>query len=146
MPAPGVTQDLSYDLDLVRGAGVTCLVTLTTEPLSPEAALRERGLQSVFFPIEDMGVPSEQAAAELAACVADLIAQGQAVAFHCKAGLGRTGTLLAAQLIWEGMDAKSALGRVRSVEAGWVQSDKQLLFLSRYEVWLRQAQLRRNSR
>ena len=83
---------------------------------------------------------AEQAAAELAANVAGLIARQQAVAFHCKAGLGRTGTMLAAQLIWEGMDARSALGRVRTVEPGWVQSEKQLQFLSRYEQWLRRTQ------
>jgi atypical dual specificity phosphatase len=65
-----------------------------------------------------------------------MLAAGRAVGFHCKAGLGRTGTMLAAQLIWEGTDAATALSQVRTVEPGWVQSDRQALFLRQFEDWL----------
>ena len=135
MPAPGLTHDLAYDLDLIRQAGIQVLVTLTTEPL-PAEPLAEHGLRSLFFPIEDMNAPTEQAAAELASKVAEFLSQDQAVGFHCKAGLGRTGTMLAAQLIFEGSDAAAALAQARRVEPSWVQSDKQVQFLHRFAEWL----------
>lgn len=139
MPAPGLTHDLGYDLELTRQAGVSWLVTLTTEPL-PAPALREYGLQALFFPIADMDAPSEEAAFELAQRVAALTAQHHAVAFHCKAGMGRTGTMLAAQLIFEGADARSALAQVRAVDPCWVQSERQIQFLAQYAQWLQRAQ------
>lgn len=139
MPAPGLTHDLGYDLELTRQAGISWLVTLTTEPL-PALALREYGLQALFFPVADMDAPSEEAAFELAHRVAELTAQHHAVAFHCKAGMGRTGTMLAAQLIFEGADARSALAQVRAVEPCWVQSERQIQFLAQYAQWLQRAQ------
>lgn len=140
MPAPGLTNDLDYDLGLIRAAGVCCLVTLTGEPL-PAAALREHELASLFFPIPDMEAPAFEAAAELAQQVAGLLAQGLSVGFHCKAGLGRTGTMLAMQLVWEGAEASAALVQVRHVEPGWVQSEKQEQFLFGFQDWLQQRRL-----
>lgn len=135
MPAPGMTNDLAYDLDLIRGAGVTHLVTLTHETL-PSDELLMHGLYSIHFPITDMDVPTEDAAARLCSQLADLIAAGKSIGFHCKAGLGRTGTMLACQLIWEGTPADLALTQVRAVEPAWVQSDKQVEFLGRFDRWL----------
>jgi atypical dual specificity phosphatase len=96
------------------------------------------GLYSIHFPITDMDVPTEDAAARLCSQLADLIAAGKSVGFHCKAGLGRTGTMLACQLIWEGTPADIALTQVRAVEPAWVQSDKQVAFLGRFDKWLQQ--------
>lgn len=135
MPAPGMTNDLAYDLDLIRGAGVTHLVTLTHETL-PSDELLMHGLYSIHFPITDMDVPSEEAAARLCSQLADLLSAGKSVGFHCKAGLGRTGTMLACQLIWEGTPAELALTQCRAVEPAWVQSDKQVAFLGRFDKWL----------
>lgn len=137
MPAPGMTNDLAYDLDLIRSTGVSWLVTLTHEPL-PAAEVALHDLRNIQFPIVDMDVPTEEAAARLCGQVAELVAGGQAVGFHCKAGLGRTGTMLACQLIWEGTSAAAALKEVRSVEPGWIQSEKQVAFLGRFEEWLGQ--------
>lgn len=128
MPLPGMSADLEYDLDLIRGAGVTHLVTLTTTPL-PAEVLRQHGLQGLFFPIEDMDAPSVEAASSLCDQITELLAAGQVVGFHCKAGYGRTGTMLASQLIWEGVDAKTALAQVRAVDPNWVQSTQQERFL-----------------
>ena len=136
MPAPGLTTDIGYDLDLIRSTGVTHLVTLTMEPL-PKEPLLEHGLQSIFFPIEDMDAPTEEQAAKLCAQVQALLGQNQVIGFHCKAGLGRTGTMLASYLVWEGVAPEAALQQARTVEPNWVQSAKQENFLVRFAAWLR---------
>jgi atypical dual specificity phosphatase len=129
MPLPGLSASLDYDLGLLRSAGVTHLITLTTTPL-PAATLSRYGLRGVFFPIEDMGAPPIDAAAELCTQLSELLAAGQVLCFHCKAGYGRTGTLLASLLVWEGTDARTALARVRAVNPNWVQSSRQETFLA----------------
>lgn len=136
MPAPGGMAPLDYDLELIRDTGISHLITLTEEPLAPDS-VRSHDLEPIFFPIPDMGAPEIAAAAELCRRVADLLSQGHAVGYHCRAGLGRTGTLLAAQIISEGTDASSALAQVRAIEPGWVQSAKQEEFLHELQKWLR---------
>lgn len=131
-PEPGVMHDLDYDLSLLRSAGITLLVTLTETPLDDEA-LEAQGLKSLFFPIVDMHAPSQRAAYDLCGLIDLQLARGERIAFHCKAGLGRTGTLLCSYLIWKGESAESALRRARRVEPAWVQSKEQEQFLSDFE-------------
>lgn len=131
-PEPGVMHDLDYDLSLLRAAGITLLVTLTETPLDDEA-LDAQGLKSLFFPIVDMHAPSQRAAFDLCGLIDFQLTRGERIAFHCKAGLGRTGTLLCSYLIWKGESAESALRRARRVEPAWVQSREQEQFLSDFE-------------
>lgn len=131
-PEPGVMHDLEYDLALLRGAGITLLVTLTETPLDDDA-LSAQGLKSLFFPIVDMHAPSLRAAFDLCGMIDLQLARGEQIAFHCKAGLGRTGTLLCSYLIWKGDSARLALERARRVEPAWVQSKEQEKFLQDFE-------------
>lgn len=127
-PEPGLLFDIDYDLSLLRAAGITMLVTLTEHPL-PDALLEAHGLKSLFFPIVDMNVPSCRATEDLCALVEMGMDRGEVIAFHCKAGLGRTGTLLVSYLIWEGAPPSEALEVARSIEPGWVQSEVQEQYL-----------------
>jgi atypical dual specificity phosphatase len=62
------------------------------------------------------------------------IEQGEVLAVHCKAGLGRTGTILAAWMIREGgLSARGAMERLRRIEPGYIQSEVQENFLKYYE-------------
>ncbi|MGE0326021.1 MAG: dual specificity protein phosphatase family protein, partial [Polyangiaceae bacterium] len=58
--------------------------------------------------------------------------RGDRVAVHCHAGLGRTGTMLAAFLIYRGETAEAAITRVREVRPSYIQSQAQLDFLKRF--------------
>jgi atypical dual specificity phosphatase len=79
-----------------------------------------------------MGAPSVTQAAGLCQQIDRKLQEGEVVAVHCRAGLGRTGTILATYLIWEGAEALSALEMVRRVEPRWVQSEEQVAFLERF--------------
>lgn len=130
-PRPGVMLDIHYDLLALKRVGITTLLSLTQT--APDAAeLNEHGLQCIRSPILDMGAPSLEQAASICVTLDKLIAEGEAVAVHCRAGLGRTGTVLAAYLIWEGASALDALETVRRVEPRWVQSEPQVAFLEEF--------------
>lgn len=132
-PRPGIFHDLGYDLKVLKRVGVTTLVSLTCTPPDSEA-YAEVGIGNRWHPIPDMGVPSVDEADEICREMAGLMAEGEVVAVHCRAGLGRTGTLLASYLIWEGQSALSALETVRRIEPRWVQSDAQLRFLEEFAL------------
>ena len=66
---------------------------------------------------------------------ANLLRAGHAVAVHCKAGLGRTGTVLAMYAIWHSpivCDGSKSITKVRSLNAGMIQSVAQEAFLAQF--------------
>jgi atypical dual specificity phosphatase len=130
-PRPGIVQDIEYDLDALKRVGVTTLVSLTTRPVDEEV-LQSRGIQGLWMPVKDMQAPGLEEAEQMCRKVAGLMSQGHVVAYHCRAGLGRTGTMLASHLIMEGKSALDALESVRRIEPRWVQSDEQVRFLERF--------------
>lgn len=130
-PLPGVFHDIEYDMKALKRVGVSCLVSLTTKPVDKNI-LQEYEVAGLWFPIKDMGAPTINEAIEICQAIDSSISNGDVVAVHCRAGLGRTGTVLAAYLIWEGLDALEALDKVRGVEPRWVQSEVQVKFLENF--------------
>jgi len=130
-PLPGVFMDQDYDLRALQRVGVTHLVSIMEFAISQQA-LQKYGISRAHFFIEDMGVPSLPNAAAICLHIQRRIAASDIVAVHCRAGLGRTGTVLALYLIWKGSTAIAALERVRSIEPRWVQSQQQVDFLEAF--------------
>lgn len=130
-PRPGIFHDIDYDLRALQRVGVNVLVSLTQTPVDSDA-LVPFGMRHISSPIPDMGAPTARQAAALCGEIDTLLAAGNILAVHCRAGLGRTGTVLAAYLIWEGASALGALDTVRRVEPRWVQSEEQVAFLEEF--------------
>jgi len=137
VPRPGIVATLEHDLDGLRRLGVSTLVTLEESRTVDPSLLAPLQMASIHFPILDMGAPRLEDAEELCRRIDQLVALGEVVAVHCRAGLGRTGTMLAAQLVFDGESAVGAIERVRRLNPSCIQSDAQVQFLSSFESFLR---------
>jgi atypical dual specificity phosphatase len=144
MPRPGLWSDLGADLQQLRYQQVKWLITLQETPLDARA-LGQEGLSSEHFPIPDMNAPDPDACLRLCERIEQRLESGARVVVHCRAGLGRTGTILAAHLIFRGSSAPDAVLEARRVEHLWIQSQEQLQFLDRFAAYCRQAELERSA-
>ncbi len=132
---PGAVIDIDHDLAALRVVGVTLLITLTNSDL-PKEALRRHGLRNLHLPIYDREAPSLGQMRMLAVLMSRFLRRGEVLGVHCRAGIGRTGTVLAGWLIAEGLTAEEALRRVRAIDPAFVQTQDQEDFLHRFEAHL----------
>lgn len=136
MARPGLVNEEEQDLVALRALGVRRVVSLEPAPY-PAARLAEVGIAGAHLPISDMEAPSIEVAYAVIVDSEAWLARGGPTVYHCKGGLGRTGTLLAAHLIVRGMAPLHALEELRSIHPRYVQSIAQELFLDQLAVWLR---------
>lgn len=128
-PRPGIVEPISRDLDRIARTGTQVIVTLTETELAVNDKDLELFHELVYLPVVDMEAPEIDLGIEVVRRMEAHIHEGRAVVYHCRAGLGRTGTLLVMHLIGRGMPADEALTWARSQNAYWVQSRRQEEFL-----------------
>ncbi|MFZ4578249.1 MAG: dual specificity protein phosphatase family protein [Myxococcota bacterium] len=117
--------DLKADLAELRRVGIGALLSLTETPVDLRE-LEAAGLVSRHAPIRDYAAPEPELLDDLVAWIGDQQHGGRAVAVHCAAGLGRTGTVLAACLVAEGASAAEAVDVVRKSRPGSIETDEQV--------------------
>jgi len=130
-PWPGLVHAAEYDLDLLRGLGVTRLLSLTDRPIDAQLAAAY-GMTVANESIVDMQPPGMDQAVNLCVRIERWLTDGAVVAVHCRAGQGRTGTVLGAFWIWQRggrVSGAQALHALRRLHPGWVQSATQIEFL-----------------
>lgn len=115
-------EDPAAVAGLLRGVGVAVLANLTGEPYPTHAQAALDGIHCVDLAVEDYAPPQLQQVEEAWALFTSL-AVGQVLAFHCAAGMGRTGTFLACLAGRElSLDGPSALDWLRKLRPGSVET------------------------
>ncbi len=112
------------DLSWLRDEGVEVLLSLTEDPIRKDW-LEDAGLLVMHVPVPDMEAPTEQQLEQCVSAIRKANAQGMGVAVHCTAGLGRTGSILAAYFVSTGMNAEEAMAKVRELRPGSIETEKQ---------------------
>jgi atypical dual specificity phosphatase len=125
---PSVGQQAAAQL---RSGGVRLLINLHEKP-DPADLLAELGARSLHLPVASNYAPTQPQLDAGVAAIREAVARGEPVAVHCAAGLGRTGTLLAAYLISEGQTPEQAIATVRAVRPGSVETLEQEQALNEY--------------
>ena len=108
-PAQEGDENLPEKLQLFALAGITHFIDLTSpaDPVKPYQTLD--GAVRINHPITDFGVPSLLQMQSILQSIQSALDQGGKVYVHCKAGIGRTGTVAATWLTEQGLDDKQAL-------------------------------------
>jgi atypical dual specificity phosphatase len=124
------------DLTWLRQQGLQLLISLTEMPLRSDW-INEAGLLSIHIPIEDMHAPTMEQLNSAVSAIKRARERGMGLAIHCAAGLGRTGTVLAAYLVSQGLGAREAIARVRELRPGSVETPEQEAAIEEYAGRLR---------
>jgi atypical dual specificity phosphatase len=107
------------ELHGLMSVGVKAIISLTGTPLYPEPVNR-LGFEYLHSHIS--GAPSPIQLHEIIQFIEEQNAQSKPVLVHCAEGKGRTGTVLAAYLVYKGLSADDAIKKVREERPGSIEN------------------------
>lgn len=110
------------DLIHLRDIGINGILSLSTR--LPEGLPLE-GVHHLHVPVLDLTAPTLPQLQKGVHFIHLTLEDGGAVAVHCTAGLGRTGTFVSAYLVYRGLSPVDAIREVRRCRPGSVETMEQ---------------------
>lgn len=109
-------------LKWIKEQEIEVIISLTENPL-PEEWVKGLGFRYFHLPIMDHSAPSPETLKRIIDLMLKEIKEGKKILVHCAAGLGRTGTVLAAYFIArKQLSAEEAMKLVRKLRPGSIES------------------------
>lgn len=118
---PSVSESAAAEL-LAQHVGL--LVNLHERPDPPDL-LAHLQAETLHLPVPDSLPPTQAQLEQGVAAIGAGLRAGKRVAVHCGAGLGRSGTLIAAYLVSQGSKPDEAVTLVRTTRPGSIETDEQ---------------------
>jgi atypical dual specificity phosphatase len=132
MECPGTHAPLEEDLAFLRSQGIGCIVSLTENCVEPDI-VAQRGFFVVHIPIRDFTPPTMEQCRRFVTQVDEWLKTGRTVVVHCGAGYGRTGTMTAIYLVWQGLSAAEAIRRIRTQRPNSIETSDQEFAIRDFE-------------
>lgn len=129
---PGVYEEEQEGLSYLQEQKVTHVISLIED--NPEEVFKKIDVVHRHFPIIDMGVPEVNPLKKLLKEMVTFMNEGGTVLVHCKAGMGRTGVVLASYLVYKGMKAERAIELIRKINPGYIQNSVQERFVKLFAL------------
>ena len=144
MPCPAPRR-LSETFATLSDQGVTTVLSMLPSEEADALGVGEApaicaslGIAHRSFPIRDFGLPQAGSFHELIEELLTMLKDGESIAVHCRAGIGRTGLAVVAVLIASGMAAEQALESVSAARGVSVpDTAEQRDFLKAFDFSLR---------
>jgi len=118
------------ELKALKDQGIRTIISLTGTKLRPDV-LQRLGFDYLHSHVS--GAPSPEQLELIVEFIEGQKSQSRPVLVHCSEGKGRTGTVLAAYLVYNGMTANEAIRRVRELRPGSIESAEQEVAIAEYE-------------
>jgi atypical dual specificity phosphatase len=132
--AGSARPETESELAALKSEGITAIVSLTGTPLNPET-VRKFGFDYLHAHIS--GAPSADELRHIVEFIQQQTNKTRAVLVHCGEGKRRTGTVLAAYLVYHGLSADEAVQSIRVTRPESIETPEQENSIREFEAALR---------
>lgn len=126
------------DVDFLITQGISFILVLTTT--FPNVLLNNPNLTIKHLSLVDHSIASVDKILEAIDFIQKSIDSNSGILIHCRAGKGRTGTILASYFINSGLDVQKSIKHIRKLRPGSVEK-KQILALENFKEHLEKKSL-----
>jgi protein-tyrosine phosphatase len=124
--------DTEAEVSYLKSIGVGGIITLLDD-VENHKLYEVTDTDFLWTPMKGGTAPDVEQVKEASEFISDINSKGKAVAIHCNNGRKRTGTMLAAQLVSQGMNGDQAISKIQELNQEAQLNDLQKDFLRNFK-------------